>query len=222
MLKQHDMLSKATDNKPPLVSAFRKNVAPSPIFTLCIRHPTMAIYTHQLLAWDTGLCIHINQYSNRQSIATFFKLISRLGDGWFWYAMLAMAAMIGGTQAIVPIVSTMLVSLSGYIIYKLLKTKTVRPRPYQVHQVIVLGERPLDVFSFPSGHTLQAVLFTATLGSYFPQLLPIMLPFMALVALSRMVLGLHYPTDVLIGAGIGYGLSLLAPVFNKTLMLTFA
>ena len=73
------------------------------------------------------------------------------------------------------------------------------------------------MFCFPSGHTLQAVLFTVTLGTYFPALLLIMLPFMALVALSRMVLGLHYPTDVLIGAGIGYGLALTAPSMHAVL-----
>ena len=72
-----------------------------------------------------------------------------------------------------------------------------------MHQVIKLGERPLDVFSFPSGHTLQTVLFTMMLGSQTPMLLWILVPFTVLIAISRMVLGLHYPTDVLIGAGIG-------------------
>ena len=84
-----------------------------------------------------------------------------------------------------------------------LKHKTTRPRPYQVHQVIVLGERPLDHFSFPSGHTLHAVMVTIVLGYIQPVLLAAMLPFMVLVALSRMVLGLHYPSDVIVGALIG-------------------
>ena len=91
----------------------------------------------------------------------------------------------------------------GTAIYKFLKHKTTRPRPYQVHQVIVLGERPLDHFSFPSGHTLHAVMVTIVLGYIQPVLLAAMLPFMVLVALSRMVLGLHYPSDVIVGALIG-------------------
>ncbi|WP_434354340.1 phosphatase PAP2 family protein [Psychrobacter sp. HD31] len=170
----------------------------------------MAGYTNQLLYWDTRLCIRINQFSYDKAIANFFKLISRLGDGIFWYAMLLVAALIGGIEQLHLVFVTMITGLLGVGLYKLLKVKTVRPRPYQVHQVIMLQERPLDVFSFPSGHTLQAVLFTSLLGAFFPILLPVMLPFAILVAISRMVLGLHYPTDVLIGALIGLALAGLA------------
>nr|WP_296203877.1 phosphatase PAP2 family protein [Psychrobacter sp. UBA3962] len=193
----------------------KPEVVPSPIFTFMSRNRVLAVYVNQFVSWDTSLCIHINRYSTNYVTATFFKVISRLGDGWFWYAMMLGAFIVKGWEAVVPVITVILVSCLGLVIYKILKVKTVRPRPYQVHQVIVLGERPLDVFSFPSGHTLQAVLFTATLGGYFPELMPIMLPFTLLVALSRMVLGLHYPTDVLIGAAIGYGLSLWAPNIHQ-------
>ena len=112
-------------------------------------------------------------------------------------------------------------SLAGTGIYKVLKSKTVRPRPYQVHQVIRLGERPLDHFSFPSGHTLHAVMVTAILGYVQPVLLILMLPFTVLVALSRMVLGLHYPSDVAVGAMIGgavaSGIVCSAPLLNIAL-----
>lgn len=208
---------KPTHIKRPKDIKLTETIAPSPVFTLCSRNPTLAVYVNHFVSWDTNLCIHINRYSTNYAVAVFFKTISRLGDGWFWYAMLATALVFHGLEAILPLISTLIVSMIGLGTYKMLKVKTVRPRPYQVHQVIVLGERPLDVFSFPSGHTLQAVLFTATLGSYFPELLIIMLPFTALVALSRMVLGLHYPTDVLIGAGIGYGLSFMAPSLQSTI-----
>lgn len=195
-------------------------VPPSPIFSFINRYPVLAGYSNQLLYWDTRLCIRINRFSYDEHIASFFKVVSRLGDGWFWYAMLAVAALMGGMAQLHLVVATIITSLMGVGLYKLLKVKTVRPRPYQVHQVIILGERPLDVFSFPSGHTLQAVLFTVTLGMFFPALLPIMIPFAFLVAISRMVLGLHYPTDVLIGAALGIILSQLAPhIANMLLML---
>ncbi len=66
--------------------------------------------------------------------------------------------------------------------------------------MIRLGERPLDHFSFPSGHTLHAVMTTTVLGYIQPVLLMLMLPFTILVAVSRMILGLHYPSDVAVGA----------------------
>lgn len=156
-----------------------------------------------ILALDLKGCMYLNHFSHSQRICAFFRVISRLGDGTFWYIMLALAWWLRGWQFIDSIVYVLLGTLVGTAIYKILKTKTTRPRPYQVHQVIHLGERPLDHFSFPSGHTLHAVLATIVIGYIAPLLLLLMLPFTFLVALSRMILGLHYPSDVLVGAIIG-------------------
>jgi undecaprenyl-diphosphatase len=92
---------------------------------------------------------------------------------------------------------------SGTLVYKLLKQRTLRPRPFQVIQAISLGTAPLDKFSFPSGHTLHAVTFTLVALHYYPALAWLLIPFTLLVAASRLVLGLHYPSDVLAGAALG-------------------
>ena len=69
---------------------------------------------------------------------------------------------------------------------------------------------PLDRFSFPSGHTLHAVGFTLLAVHAHPELAWFLIPFTVLVALSRLVLGLHYPSDVLTGAAIGTLMATLA------------
>ncbi len=164
----------------------------------------------QVQGWDNYWCLRLNRYSTRHAVSRFFKLISRMGDGWFWYGMILFVWALYGTTVLPLLIHVSLTSLVGLAIYKLLKNKTLRPRPYQVHQAIMLGERPLDHFSFPSGHTLHAVLFTIMLGVSFPLLLPVLLPFMLLVAASRVILGLHYPTDVIVGAAIGAMLAVLS------------
>jgi undecaprenyl-diphosphatase len=69
---------------------------------------------------------------------------------------------------------------------------------------------PLDEFSFPSGHTLHAVAFSVVALAYFPALAVVLTPFIVLTAISRIALGLHYPSDVFAGAAIGAGVGLVA------------
>ena len=109
-------------------------------------------------------------------------------------------------------------SLIAVALYKVLKLKLVRERPFFSHVAIRPMARPLDRYSFPSGHTMHAAAFMVMLSAYFPYVAGIMLPFAVSVALSRVILGLHYPSDVLAGAAIGWALAhvslLLLPLFG--------
>jgi undecaprenyl-diphosphatase len=100
-----------------------------------------------------------------------------------------------------------IVALIGVFIYKILKNNMVRQRPYISWEQIKQGTAPLDWYSFPSGHTLQATLFTIIAVFYYPALALILIPFTILIALSRIILGLHYPSDVFVGAIIGVSLA---------------
>src|SRR3569833_655547 len=91
--------------------------------------------------------------------------------------------------------------------YRYLMRWTRRPRPFRAYSQIVVPEAPLDEFSFPSGHTLHAVSFTIVALAYFPILAPLLIPFMLLVAMSRVVLGLRYPSDVVAASLISVGLA---------------
>lgn len=159
---------------------------------------------------DSHLCISFNRTSHNILVRNFFKGISRLGDGIFWYSLMAFMLLIDKTQALLPVLHMIIAGFTGTLIYKWLKVKTLRPRPYNVYQQISLRSIPLDQFSFPSGHTLHAVIFTLVAIHYYPMLSIGLIPFTILIGLSRPILGLHYPSDVLVGALIGTLISLIS------------
>ena len=164
---------------------------------------------------ERRLCLAMNRWGARHALRRFFGVISRLGDGVFWYALMAVLAAIGGTRGIVCALHMALTGIVAATMYKGLKRWTRRPRPFRTHDAIIPYVAPLDEFSFPSGHTLHAVSFTLIALAYFPVLAPLLVPFTVLVMLSRIVLGLHYPSDVLaatvIAAVLGAASLWLAP-----------
>lgn len=162
----------------------------------------------QLVRYDLSLCLLSNRLCRAHWIRVLFVCVSRLGDGHFWFALILVLPLFFGLPGLQASAHMMLIGLCGLAIYKLIKRGTERPRPYRVHEAIRLGTAPLDQYSFPSGHTLHAVGFTLVALEYFPQLVWLLAPFAALIAASRVVLGLHYPSDVLCGALIGASLAL--------------
>lgn len=153
--------------------------------------------------WDLDLCQACNDLSRMPVLRTTFKSVSRLGDGVFWYLLMAILLLRYQAEALPAVLHMLLLGLASTLLYKLIKHKTLRPRPFNVYPSIVCNSQPLDQFSFPSGHTLHAVAFSVIAVAYFPALLWLVLPFSLLVALSRPILGLHYPSDVLAGALMG-------------------
>ena len=153
--------------------------------------------------FDSNLCIKVSHSSQYRLIRYWFRLISRLGDGVFWYTLMAAILLVQRQDGLLPVLHIALTGLAGTLIYKWLKGKTLRPRPFEVHQDVWVTGKPLDKFSFPSGHTLHAVAFSGITLAYFPMLAWLLIPFTVMVGMSRVILGLHYPSDVLAGGALG-------------------
>ncbi len=166
-----------------------------------------------LAGWDEAWCLRFNHAASVPWLRALFRAVSRLGDGVFWYALLAGFVVVGGAAALPAVAHMAATGAAGVLLYKWLKSRTSRPRPYQVKAAIRPGADPLDQFSFPSGHTLHAVSFSILVLAYYPQLAWLVVPFALAVAASRLVLGLHYPSDVLAGAGLGAALALASFAF---------
>jgi len=153
--------------------------------------------------FEAPLCIWINQGAISRYCSGFFQRISRLGDGVFWYVVMALLPLLYGLQGVGTSLQMILAGAVGLVVYRRVKAVTSRLRPYRVHPGIHRDILPLDRFSFPSGHTLHAVSFSWLVFQLDPVLGWIVFPFAALVAISRVILGLHYPSDVLVGGFVG-------------------
>ena len=80
----------------------------------------------RILDLDLKGCVYLNHFSHSHAVANFFKRISRLGDGIFWYTMLALTWLLQGLVYSLQIVYLVLGSLCGTLIYKVLKIKKGR------------------------------------------------------------------------------------------------
>jgi len=152
---------------------------------------------------DEWLCLRLNAGLRYTAILYVFRAVSWLGNGILWYALMLALLLQHRGEALLPVLHMIFVGAVCTATYSMVKRGTVRPRPYQAVAAIHAGAAPLDAFSFPSGHTLHAVAFTVVALRYYPSLAGILVTFTLLTAASRVVLGLHYPSDVAAGAAIG-------------------
>lgn len=164
----------------------------------------------RLDAFEVRLCKPVNAFAQMHVVRSYFCFVSRIGDWPLWVSLLLALPVIYGNVAWPAVAHMAATSAVGILVYKALKLTLVRERPFASYAEVQLFSRPMDRYSFPSGHTLHATAFMVMLASYYPALFWPMLPLAISIALSRVILGLHYPSDVVAGAAIGFVLARLS------------
>jgi undecaprenyl-diphosphatase len=134
---------------------------------------------------------------------------TRGGDGWLWYAMGLAIAVLGGKTRFEAVGSAGVSAVLSILLFLCLKRLTGRRRPCQIEPHCWATLLPPDQFSFPSGHTMTAFAVAIPLSLFYPTL-TVGLLFCALsIAMSRILLGMHFLSDVVAGALIGTALGYL-------------
>ncbi|MDX3773190.1 phosphatase PAP2 family protein [Chromatiaceae bacterium AAb-1] len=151
---------------------------------------------------------------NRSSSAAVFKLsywVSKSGDGPLYVLLVALLMVFGveyATDFTILLLTAFALELPLYLI---LKNSIKRCRPADVLTSVGYARiTPSDRFSLPSGHTAAAFVITTAIAVYYPVFLPFILFWACCVGLSRILLGVHFPLDIIAGALLGISCTITA------------
>ena len=158
---------------------------------------------------DYSVMRRANNWEAPRWVRLYVLSATRGGDGWLWYAMGLVILALGGKTRFEALGAAGVSSALSVLLFSQLKRLTGRRRPCQIAPHCWATLLPPDQFSFPSGHTMTAFAVAIPLSLFYPTL-SIGLLFCALsIAMSRILLGMHFLSDVVAGALIGTGLGYL-------------
>jgi undecaprenyl-diphosphatase len=166
---------------------------------MTLPHTMLSFIQHR----DQRLMHRLNRWPAPRWIRIWMICATRGGDGWLWYAMGFVILLFGGEQRFHALAAAGLAAGLGIGIFLKLKKATGRRRPscFEPHCWATL--LPPDQFSFPSGHTITGFAVALSLIQFYPSLAAGLLFCAISIALSRILLGMHFLSDVLAGAAIG-------------------
>ena len=169
------------------------------------------LYPNSVLNWialrDHTIMRAVHHWRAPRWIRLWMICATRGGDGWLWYSLALVLAVFGGGGRFAALSAAAVAAGAGVALFLMLKRLTGRRRPCAIEPHCWATLLPPDQFSFPSGHTITAFSVALSIGAAYPALMAGLLFCALSVAVSRILLGMHFLSDVLAGAVIGSGLA---------------
>lgn len=157
----------------------------------------------RLVAPDNRLMRRINRWNAPRWFRWWMLLATRAGDGWLW-GMIGIALLLSSdANRFRAIEAAGFAVACGILMFHRVKRIFCRTRPRDIEPHCWANIVTRDRFSFPSGHSTTAFAVALALGSFYPEVMPLLLLLAANVAISRVVVGMHFLSDVLVGSGAG-------------------
>ncbi len=169
---------------------------------------------------DHRVMRRVNRWKAPRWIRYWMIAATRIGDGWLWYSLALILLVTGGPNRYAAVSAAACAALAGVLVFKVLKQISHRRRPCHLEPHCWSRVLPSDKFSFPSGHTMTAFSIALVVSYFYPSLEGTMYFLAASIAVSRVVLGMHFLSDVLAGAVLGSGLGLASIVLFASYGLT--
>ncbi|MFT4937821.1 MAG: undecaprenyl-diphosphatase [Paraglaciecola sp.] len=138
------------------------------------------------------------------------KWLSKTGDGQIYLFIGLMLWMFEPQDGKLFLYTALLAYALELPIYVVLKKCLKRQRPCHMLHNFKAHITPSDKFSLPSGHTAAAFLMASLISAFYPSLTIIVYVWAAFIGFSRVLLGVHYPSDILAGVLLGMSISAIS------------
>lgn len=165
----------------------------------------MTALQQRLVAFDVSLYYLCFGTCRLPVMPTLIRLISRLGDGGVYLMTGLLVAWFELENGVNFLITGLFLYAIELPVYIFLKKTIKRDRPCDRFDDVTPKIIPSDQFSLPSGHAAAAFVFATALSYYYPVMLLPAYTIASLIALARVFLGVHYPTDIIAGAALGLG-----------------
>ena len=152
---------------------------------------------------DHALMRKVNRWRAPRWIRWWMIASTRGGDGWFWGLCTVILMATRDAARFAALISCTLAAMVGILLFVTVKRAVGRKRPCHIEPHCWATLLPPDRFSFPSGHSITAFAVAVPLGLFYPAVFPVMLFLAFSIALSRILLGMHFLSDVVVGALVG-------------------
>jgi undecaprenyl-diphosphatase len=159
--------------------------------------------SHLFYSFEWRLFHQVNRHFDKKLLNLFFRSITHLGGARFTIASTLLLILLSPREIRLIAISSALALSASHLPVHLAKEMLPRKRPYLMSEKVMVLANPLQDHSFPSGHTTAIFSIVIPYSIFMPQLSLILIPLALCVGISRIYLGLHYPSDVLAGGILG-------------------
>jgi undecaprenyl-diphosphatase len=161
-------------------------------------------------AGDHRLMRRVNRWTPPFWLRRWMVLATRGGDGWLWYAAGLAVLLFGGPERYAALEAGATAAAVSIVVFECVKRLACRRRPCDIEPHCWAELLPPDRFSFPSGHSMTACAVAVALMQFYPAFSPVLIFCAASIAASRILLGMHFLSDVAAGSSLGVALGYAA------------